>query len=1505
MIENRCQLQNNMMMMGRGIETGCGPITISKVSLKRPQQQHKEHKEEEEEEVDNNNNKKIDFFEQARKALSEKCLYDSEEVLNSSRVTTLPVGLSELLSKAGGSSHHKRRKKSGAHLNLNLNLDLQSGGNHHKVRGSTSSKGRNNIWVETEDYFRPLELKDIDVLFDKSSFCSLVSDSCFTLRSSSSSSLGENASVGEVVEGGLESRDVVVVKEEKGNEQRLMEIDGAEGNVGDLKESEGCSNSTECSSSSSIEWLLGARDKILLASERPSKKRTKLGSEAGLDRLRLVCPSEGYDSPVCHVCCLGDLGEQANQLLVCDSCKVTVHQKCYGVEELSDGVWLCSWCQYCSENGVELISTPCLLCPKAGGALKPVASGNAGSKSSVPVKFVHLFCSQWMPEVYVEDTRKMEPIMNVEGINDKKKKLICHVCKVKCGACIRCTEGICRTSFHPICAREAKHRMEIWGKTGDETVELKAFCSKHSDIQENSIQQSDNHPSVPTDCDSSSVKLPVNKPHKLKFGRKNGDKNMVLVPSSDTISTEPGNSEISSEQNSVVPKSETKPESECRDARSSFSVETADEIDEEKTPKGTGNCDTMASDSLDSVQVLKKLVDRGKAILSDVASEIGISSDLLATTLAGDLPSNIPDLRCKIVQWLRSHAYMGRVQSESSFAISFKAMAGPDGYNVVAVEGDNNSNTVSLKLTPPRIPSSNIWILKDKKVLCSKGTDVQLNDNAIGIGETNVHALVPNGDIKEFANGNGSLFLDGNSCCKDKDDKEKVSSEPSGYQELSSSIEQAVRPQVELANGSSYENDQANAVDDSVRDGSTNTSGEHPVSSVDLVTPVAPNLLTAESASSSFIHPFIQKRLMQLQSGGLVAQKMINFDSNGVKERESFNVLSKNSGCCSPCADPDHTSSDLKLEQLVEAKRMEILELSPEDEVEGEIVYLQNKLIDRAVTSRRFSDDLVFRAIKALPGELDAERKRRWDSVLVNQYLCSLKEAKKQGRKERRHKEAQAVLAAATAAAAASSRISSFRKDSNDEMGHQELNAFGGRTPLHSQLMPRAKETLSRLAVGRVPSEKPSDVFQLKSVLNEHQQLCDICRRSETMLNPIIVCCNCKVSVHFGCYRGVKDHIGPWYCELCEELFPFGSPRSLSIHSREKSAVAAQCGLCGGSTGAFRKSTDGQWVHAFCAEWLLESAFRRGQANLVEGMETILKAREVCCICCRKIGLCIKCNYGNCQSTFHPSCARNAGFYMHVKTGGGKLQHKAYCDKHSLEQKEKVESQQHGPEELKAVKQIRVELERVRLLCERIIKREKVKVVAYGRKRELVICSHNILASKRDSVAFSVLVRSPFFLPDVSSESATTSLRGHVDDNKSCSDAMQRSEDITVDSALSGKRRVICPVQMDIDQRTDDSSTSQQFDAIKPTDRPLSSGKQLPQRPESINSRNLTDDEERSKLRKYTETFQKELVMTSDQASVQNQRLPKGFAYVPIVCLPKEKPAHCERGSDELLGPDG
>ncbi|KAL9249110.1 Bromodomain-containing protein [Drosera capensis] len=554
----------------------------------------------------------------------------------------------------------------------------------------------------------------------------------------------------------------------------------------------------------------------------------------------------------------------------------------------------------------------------------------------------------------------------------------------------------------------------------------------------------------------------------------------------------------------------------------------------------------------------------------------------------------------------------------------------------------------------------------------------------------------------------------------------------------------------------------------------------------------------------------------------------------------------------------------------------------PDDEVEGELIYFQNKLLCSAISRKHFVDDLICKIVQKLPQEMEVVRKQRWDDVHVNQYLYELREARKQGRKERRHMEVQAVLAAATAAAAASSRISSLRKDA--ESSHQEINQMAtessrGHGGVFSRLRPHVKEGTSNLASTSATSDKHSDLTSVFS--KEHPKSCDVCRRPETLLNLILICAGCKVAVHLDCYRCVKEYTGPWYCELCEET---STSRVPFVSSWERSHPVAECGLCGAANGAFRKSTTGQWVHAFCAEWVLDSTFKRGQVNPIEGMEKAVMANDVCSVCHNKSGFCIKCNYGNCQGTFHPSCGRAADYYMIAKNVAGKLQHRAYCEKHSIEQKAKAETQKPGAEEIRNIKRVRVELEKLRLLCERIVKREKLK-------RELVVCSHDVLASKRDSMAFSMLVRTPFLPAEVSSESATTSVNGDGDGSQSSgSRALRKSDDATVDTRLSFRRRIKLPVSIDTEQKTDDCSTSQHLPTLKPMDRVTFGGKQIPYQA-SLANRNIPEGGEiQLKSRKlHIETVEKELIMTSDQASMKNRRLPKGYIYVPVDCLSNEK----------------
>lgn len=54
----------------------------------------------------------------------------------------------------------------------------------------------------------------------------------------------------------------------------------------------------------------------------------------------------------------------------------------------------------------------------------------------------------------------------------------------------------------------------------------------------------------------------------------------------------------------------------------------------------------------------------------------------------------------------------------------------------------------------------------------------------------------------------------------------------------------------------------------------------------------------------------------------------------------------------------------------------------------------------------------------------------------------------------------------------------------------------------------------------------------------------------------------------------------------------------------------------------------------------------------------------------------LQCNFGHCHGAFHPSCARDYGLYMNVKySSGGRVQYRAYCERHSPQQRAKVERQ--------------------------------------------------------------------------------------------------------------------------------------------------------------------------------------------------------------------------------------
>lgn len=73
--------------------------------------------------------------------------------------------------------------------------------------------------------------------------------------------------------------------------------------------------------------------------------------------------SDDYD---CQICSDGDYSED-NLIVFCARCNVSVHQKCYGLEEIPEGNWICDLCKAFGPKGQYL---PCPFCTKRGGAMR-------------------------------------------------------------------------------------------------------------------------------------------------------------------------------------------------------------------------------------------------------------------------------------------------------------------------------------------------------------------------------------------------------------------------------------------------------------------------------------------------------------------------------------------------------------------------------------------------------------------------------------------------------------------------------------------------------------------------------------------------------------------------------------------------------------------------------------------------------------------------------------------------------------------------------------------------------------------------------------------------------------------------------------------------------------------------------------------------------------------------------------------------------------------------------
>ncbi|KAM9824713.1 PHD finger protein 14 [Neosynchiropus ocellatus] len=180
---------------------------------------------------------------------------------------------------------------------------------------------------------------------------------------------------------------------------------------------------------------------------------------------------------ICCVC-LGDNSEDADEIIQCDNCGVTVHEGCYGVDGESDSImssasenstepWFCDACK----NGVK---PSCELCPNQDGIFKETDAG----------RWVHVVCALYVPGVAFGDIDKLRPVTLTEMNYSKYGAKECSFCEdshfTRTGVCISCDAGMCRSYFHVTCAQREGLLSEAAAEE-DIADPFFAYCKQHAD----------------------------------------------------------------------------------------------------------------------------------------------------------------------------------------------------------------------------------------------------------------------------------------------------------------------------------------------------------------------------------------------------------------------------------------------------------------------------------------------------------------------------------------------------------------------------------------------------------------------------------------------------------------------------------------------------------------------------------------------------------------------------------------------------------------------------------------------------------------------------------------------------------------------------------------------------------------------------------------------------------------------------------------------------------------
>lgn len=186
---------------------------------------------------------------------------------------------------------------------------------------------------------------------------------------------------------------------------------------------------------------------------------------------------------VCSICGDGDY-EDDDLIVICSTCEIGAHMKCYGIPVVPEADWHCHGCTYTTSKE-ERFNLRCALCPIRGGCIKPTIHYTTGNLTfpNYPeglneLVWCHIFCAVHLDMSVFSNKENLTGI-NLKNIDAKRFALRCQVCKSKDGACLQCQHGRCQAAFHPECGKD------FFTNTRDKTGydEVSIYCPMHKPLK--------------------------------------------------------------------------------------------------------------------------------------------------------------------------------------------------------------------------------------------------------------------------------------------------------------------------------------------------------------------------------------------------------------------------------------------------------------------------------------------------------------------------------------------------------------------------------------------------------------------------------------------------------------------------------------------------------------------------------------------------------------------------------------------------------------------------------------------------------------------------------------------------------------------------------------------------------------------------------------------------------------------------------------------------------------